>query len=263
VGVLTRVWERIRRRRRTASSVELLQRAERYRREGRFEDGAALAREVLGREPKNALALLLRGYLHAALRDSVAARAAFRAVLALDPEHPRAMLALARIAFEDGEVGPAKQLLEKALRIYPDFPEALALLDATRAVAGEPMLAEDSAASGTLMARLGQIPRPEGTRECLLFTTDGGLLLAHPATVTRAALAVHLARVATLGSATLARAGLGPLRRASVSANPGTTFIAVEGRHVLALTLPPETTVAAGQTQTAELWKQLAAEVGA
>src|SRR5262249_13781081 len=138
VGVLTRVWQRIRRPRRTASSVELLQRVERYRREGRFEDGAALTREVLGREPKNALALLLGGSLHAALRDRRAARAAFRAVLTLDPEHPRAMLALARIAFEDGEVGPAQQLLEKALRIYPDFPEALALLDATRAVAGDP-----------------------------------------------------------------------------------------------------------------------------
>jgi tetratricopeptide (TPR) repeat protein len=263
VGVLTRVWQRIRRRRRPASSVELLQRAERYRREGRFEDGAALARDVLGREPKNALALLLGGYLHAALRDSRAARAAFRAVLALDPEHPRAMLALARIAFEDGEVGPATQLLEKALRIYPDFPEALALLDATRAVAGEPAPVVDSAASGTLMARLGQIPRPEGTRECLLLTTDGVLLLAHPATATRNALAVHLARVASLGSATLARAGLGALRRASVSANPGTTFIAIEGRHVLALTLPPETTVAAGQSQAAELWTRLAAEVRA
>jgi len=243
--------------------VELLQRVERYRREGRFEDGAALTREVLGREPKNALALLLGGYLHAALRDSRAARAAFRAVLTLDPEHPRAMLALARIAFEDGEVGPAQQLLEKALRIYPDFPEALALLDATRAVAGEPARVIDPVASGTLMARLSRVPRPEGTRECLLLTTDGGLLLAHPATATRDALAVHLARVASLGSATLARAGLGAMRRASVSANPGTTFIAIEGRHVLALTLPPETTVGAGQTQTAELWKRLAAEIGA
>jgi tetratricopeptide (TPR) repeat protein len=263
VGVLTRVWERIRRPRRAVSSVELLQRAERCRREGRFEDGAALVREVVAREPKNPLALLLGGYLHAALRNSAAARAAFRAVLALDPEHPRAMLGLARIAFENGEPGPARELLEKALRIYPDFPEALALLDVARAVAGEAAPASDAAASGTVMARLAQVARPEGTRECLLLTTDGGLLLAHPATATRDALAAHLARVASLGSATLARAGLGPLRRASVSANPGTTFIAVEGGHVLALTLPPEATVAAGQSQTAELWKRLATEVGA
>jgi len=130
-------------------------------------------------------------------------------------------------------------------------------------VAGEPARVIDPVASGTLMARLSRVPRPEGTRECLFLTTDGGLLLAHPATATRDALAVHLARVASLGSATLARAGLGSMRRASVSSNPGTTFIAVEGRHVLALTLPPETTVAAGQTQTAELWKRLAAEIGA
>jgi tetratricopeptide (TPR) repeat protein len=259
VGVLTRVWERLRRRRRPVSSVELLQRAERYRREGRFEDGAALVREALAREPKSGLALLLAGYFHAALRDSVAARESFRAVLALDPEHPRAMLGLARIAFESGEHGSARELLERALRVYPDFPEALALLDATRAVAGEP-LAAARGTPGATMARLGQIPRPERARECLLLAADGSLVFAHPATATRDAFAGHLARVVSLGGATLARAGLGPLRRASVTANPGTTFILTDGQHVLALTLPPEVPVAIGQTQTAELWKRFAAE---
>jgi tetratricopeptide (TPR) repeat protein len=259
VGVLTRVWDRLRRSRRAVSSIELLQRAERCRREGRFEEGAALVHEALARDRKNALAQLLAGYFHAALRDSEAARASFRAVLALDPEHPRAMLGLARIAFERGEPGPARELLEKALRVYPDFPEALALLDAARAVSGAPAAASP-AVSGSAIARLGQIPRPDGTRECQFFTADGGLVFAHPATATRDALAAHLARVVSLGGATLARAGLGGLRRASVAANPGTTFIVTDGRHVLALTLPPEVPVAIGQTQTAELWKRFTAE---
>ena len=65
-------------------------------------------------------------------------------MLSLDPEHPRALLGLARIAFESGEAGTAGQLLERALRVYPDFPEAIALLDATRSRRGR---AHDSGAS--------------------------------------------------------------------------------------------------------------------
>jgi tetratricopeptide (TPR) repeat protein len=241
------------------NSVELLQRAERLRREGRFEDGAALVREALRKDPKSTLAQLLDGYFHAALRESEAARASFRAVLSLDPEHPRALLGLARIAFEGGDAATAGQLLDRALHIYPDFPEALALLDATRSVAGAGAVAA-TAPAGATAARLAQIARPDGIRECYLLAADGGVVFAHPATATRDALAAHLVRVASLGAATLARAGMGPLRRAAVSANPGTTFLQTDGRQVLAVTLPPEVPVAIGQGQTAELWKRFIAE---
>jgi tetratricopeptide (TPR) repeat protein len=257
VGVLTRLWRRIRRPRGTVHSIELLQRAERFRREGRFEEGASLVREALARDPKSALAQLLDGYFHAALRESEAARASFRAVLALDPEHPRALLGLARIAFEGGDQDAARQMLERALRIYPDFPEALALLDAAQAVGVAPVT---ETPGGATAARLGQIPRPDGTRECYLLSADGAVVFAHPATATREALAAHFARVASLGAATLSRAGLGPLRRAAVSANPGTTFLQTDGRQMLAVTLPPEVPVAIGQGQTTELWKRYAAE---
>ncbi len=179
-------------------------------------------------------------------------------MLSLDPEHPRALLGLARIAFEGGEPGTARELLERALRIYPDSPEALALLDATHSVAGAAPAAP--VPTGATAARLAQIARPEGTRECYLLAADGGVVFAHPATATREALAAHLTRVSSLGAATLSRAGLGPLRRAAVSANPGTTFIQTDGGQVLAVTLPPEVPVAIGQGQTAELWKRFTAE---
>jgi tetratricopeptide (TPR) repeat protein len=260
VGVLTRVWSRLRRSRRGVSSVELLQRAERLRREGRFEDGAALVNDALKLDPRSVLGQLLAGYFHAALRNAEGARAAFRAVLALDPEHPRAMLGLARIAFERGEMGPAQELLERAVRVYPDFPEAIALLEATRAVGAVPAAAPGSA---SVTARLAQIARPEGARECLFLMADGAVVFAHPATATRDALAAHLARVATLGGATLARAGLGPLRRACIVANPGTTFLVADGRHVLALTLGPDVAAAAGQRQAADLWARFTAAVAA
>lgn len=258
MGVLTRIWRRLRRARRGVNSVELLQRAERLRREGRFEEGAALVSEALILDPRSVLAQLLSAYFHAALRNGDAARTAFRAVLVLDPEHPRAMLGLARIAFERGEAGPARELLERALRIYPDFPEAIALLDAVRAVAGAPAAAAEGMA-GPAVAELAQIPRPDGTRECLYFGADGAVIFAYPATAARDALAAHLARVASLGGATLARAGLGPLRRACVAANPGTTFLVADGRHVLALTLAPEVAVAEGERQAVGLWTRFIA----
>ena len=237
--------------------MELLQRAERCRREGRFEEGAALVREALGREPRSTLAHLLAGYLHAALRDPQAAGAAFRAALALDPEHPRAMLGLARIALEGGDAGTCRQLLERSLRVYPDFPEAHALLDAVGAVPS--VSAPETPTAAPAMARLSLVPRPEGSRECFLMRPDGSLVFAHPATATREALGAHLARVVSLAGATLARAGLGPLRHGAVAANPGTTFIEADARLILALTLPPEVPVAEGQRQATELWKRFVA----
>jgi tetratricopeptide (TPR) repeat protein len=258
VGVLTRIWNAIRRPRRTVSSVELLQRAERCRREGRFEEGATLVREALRLEPRSTLAHLLAGYLHAALRDPAAADTAFRAALALDPEHPRAMLGLARIALERGDIGICRELLERALRVYPDFPEAHALLDTVSVM---PAAVEPGAPSAApTVARLSQVPRPEGSRECLLVRPDGSLIFAHPASATRDALGAHLARVVSLAGATLARAGLGPLRHGAVAANPGTTFLEADSRVVLALTLSPEVPVAEGQRQASELWKRFVAE---
>lgn len=258
MNVLTRVWNAIRRPRRTVSSVELLQRAERCRREGRFEDGAALVREALALEPRSILAHLLAGYLHAALRDPEAAGAAFRAALALDPEHPRAMLGLARIALERGDARACRELLERSLRVYPDFPEAHVLLEAVGMVPG--VVAPEAPSAAPTVARLSRVPRPEGSRECFLMRPDGSLVFAHPATATREALGAHLARVVSLAGATLARAGFGPLRHAAVAANPGTTFLEADSHLILALTLPPEVPVAEGQRQVTELWQRFVAE---
>ena len=55
------------------------------------------------------------------------AREAFQSVLALDPNHPRALLGLARIAIEGGDPDAARPALERALLYHPDFPEARVL----------------------------------------------------------------------------------------------------------------------------------------
>lgn len=98
--------------------------------------------------------------------------------------------------------------------------------------------------------RLQRLPLPDGTRECLIVETDGTVLFSHPVSRTREALAAHLVRVAGIASATLARAGLGPLRRAAVGSNSGTTFVQGDARLILSLTLPPDVAVVAAQRET-------------
>ena len=196
------------------------------------------------------------------LRESEAARAAFRAVLALDPEHPRAMLGLARIALEGGDAATAGQLLDRALRIYPDFPEALALLDATRSVAGAGAGAAAAAApAGATAARLARSPVRTGPANAILLAAGGGVCL-RPSGHGHARGARRASR--PRGEPGRGHAGArghgSPLRRAAVAANPGTTFLQTDSRHVLAVTLPPEVPVAIGQGQTAELWKRFIAE---
>lgn len=262
VGFLARVWGAIRDGKRPATTVELLQRAERARRESRFQEAEQLVAQVLDLDLKNVLGHLLAGYLHAAARRTDQAKSEFRTVLSLDPEHPRAMLGLARMDFEGGDLASCQNLLERALRVYPDFPEARALLDLVLSLAAAPAAA-DRAAAPSPELRLQRLPLPDGTRECLIVETDGTVLFSHPVSRTREALAAHLVRVAGIASATLARAGLGPLRRAAVGSNSGTTFVQGDARLILSLTLPPDVAVVAAQRETDALWAKCLEELGA
>ena len=244
--------------------MELLQRAERARREGRLADAEGLVGEVLAIDPRNGLAHLLAGYLHAAARRSDAARSEYRAVLAIDPEHPRAMLGLARVDFENGDAAGCRKLLERALRVYPDFPEARALLDVTLALApGASAGPERGPAEASRETRLQRLPLPEGARECLLVETDGTLLFSFPASRTREALATHLVRISGIASAVLGRAGLGPVRRAAVGSNSGTTYMLTDGRLILALTFGPDTDPNAALRMGGGLWERCMDELGA
>ncbi len=260
MGLLGNLWRLIRGERptRVASTVELLQKAERARRDGRLADAEALVTQVLAADPRNTLAHLLAAYLHAAARRMEPARAEFRTVLTLDAEHPRAMLGLARADLEAGDTTSARALLERALRTYPDFPEARALLDVVQGLAtphGAPTTAPE--------LRLQQVALPEGTRECMLVDADGVVLLAHPASRTRAALAAHLVRLSGMAGAALRRAGLGPLRRGAVGSNSGTTFLQSDAKLILAVTLGPSPDIAAAQRDVDQLWTRCLEEMDA
>jgi tetratricopeptide (TPR) repeat protein len=261
VGLLGNLWRLIRGDRlpRAASTVELLQKAERARREGRLADAEALVAQVLETDPRNTLAHLLSAYLHATARRAEAARTEFRTVLSLDAEHPRAMLGLARADLEAGDVTSARTLLERALRTYPDFPEARALLDVVQGLG--PTRGEPSAAPPEL--RLQQVALPEGTRECMLVDADGVVLLAHPASRTRAALAAHLVRLSGMAGAALRRAGLGQLQRGAVGSNSGTTFLQSDAKLILAVTLGPSPDIATAQRDVDGLWTRCLEEIDA
>jgi tetratricopeptide (TPR) repeat protein len=198
---------------------------------------------------------LLTGYIHAASRRSDEARAAFETVLGIDPYQPRALLGLARIAFERGEGGTCRELLERALRVYPDFPEARALLGVVVSV-GAPRTGAEPAAPGGAAAPLERLSLPVGSRECLLVDSTGRVLFSHGAARDPSDAAVHLRRIARIASATLDRARLGALRSAVIESGDAATFLRCDDRLLLSLGLPRDVASGMGQHHADHLWQR-------
>ena len=67
-------------------------------------------------------------------------------------------------------------------------------------------------------------------------------------------LAQHVIQVVRIASATLARAGLGALRRGVIEGAQASTYLQTDVGLVLALTLPSGTSVADGWSALARLW---------
>lgn len=255
MGFLTRIWGLIQGRRQPPSTVELFARAERYRREGRFEEASALVQEALARDPRSVFGHLLTAYIHAAFRRSDQAKAAFNTALSIDPYQPRALLGLARITFEQGDGATCRELLERALRVYPDFPEARALLGVVVSV-GAPRTGAGPSMPGAAPAALERLALPVGSRECLLVDTAGRVLFAHGATRDGADASAHLQRMARIASATLERARLGALRSAVIESGEATTFLRCDDRLLLSLGLPRDVATGVGQRHTESVWQR-------
>jgi tetratricopeptide (TPR) repeat protein len=236
---------------RRSSAAEAFRRADRLRHEGRYAEAAALVAEGLGRSPRSAAGHLLAAYLHFSSREMGPARDAFQRVLALDPDHPRALLGLARLALEEGHPDAAAPYLRRALEYHPDFPEATALQE---------MIASWSSSSP------GMAPAPApaspamrlepGSRDAILARDDGSVVLADGEEARQAVLAHHVVQMARIAASTLARAGLGPLRRGVVEGARDTTYLLTDGRLVLSVTMSEATSVGDGLGQLGRIWDE-------
>lgn len=244
--MLRRLW-RPRETRRPSTPVELFGRADRFRRDGRHGDAARLVDAGLRLDPNNVTGHLLAAYLHVAARTTEPARREFRWVLQRDPNHPRALVGLARISLEEGDVGGSRALLTRALQVFPDFPEAQALLDGLRAY--RPATAAPAPASS---ARLERLRLPGHARALVIMGVDGAVVVAQPDGA--AANGPLLARTLGIAAATLQRAGFGAVRRAIIQDTGEAQFLRGDSTLVVALALPRTTHVTQGQLEVNRLW---------
>ena len=94
---------------------------------GDLQRAEALYREAIAAAPGHARGHLNLGILLAAKGDDAGAARAYGMVLAIDPFHPFGNYNFARLDFLRGEFTRAEARVAEALRVRPDFPEALML----------------------------------------------------------------------------------------------------------------------------------------
>jgi tetratricopeptide (TPR) repeat protein len=241
------------------SVPDALRRAEERRREGRYAEAGELVARALQLDPDNLHAHLLAAYLHAARRAPAPAKAEFQWVLDHDHTHARALLGLARIALEEGDATACQDLLRRALRFYPDFPEATALLAAVRTHRAE---AKPSTPQPPAQPRVDRLRLPGTGRALVIGRADGGLIASQPVTENAKDVAEALAHMLRIAGAALERAGLGPLHRAIVDDGHDAVFTRTDGELVVSLALPRATDPTQGLLDVNRLWSATQHELG-
>lgn len=250
---LERTWSGLTGLVRPRSAASLFRLADQYRHEGRYEDAADLIAEGLRVAPNIAVGHLLDAYLHVVFREMPAAKTSFRRVLSLDPYHPRALFGLARIALEEGDIEGCRPFLDRAIQYFPDFPEAKALQEMV-ATWSAPAIAAPGAVGTVNTERLRL---PQNARDLILTHADGTLVFAQGDEERQRQLALHMTQVYRIASATLARAGLGAMRRGVVEGASEMTFVRSDGGVILGIALPHDTEVGAGLVQMSRVWTDL------
>lgn len=239
------------------SVADALRRAELRRREGRYAEAGALVARALEIDAGNLHAHLLAAYLHVARRATAPAKEEFHWVLGHDPNHARALLGLARIAFEERDTRTCHDLLRRALRFYPEFPEASALLELVRAREVAP-----PAPAAPAAPRVERLRLPGTGRGLIIGRTDGGLIASQPVTDDAKDVAEALARTLQVATAALRRAGVGPLHRAIVEDRRDAVFTRTDGELIVSLALPRATDPTQGLLDVNRLWSATQHELG-
>jgi len=234
----------------TASALFL--RADQCRQDGQYDEAQRLVAEGLALAPENSTGHLLAASLHLAGRDTAAAHSAFRRALELDPYHPRALLGLARIAFEEGEIAGARGHLARALEYHQDFPEAEALLGLL-----EGWTPPAPGSTGATTGRLDRLAVPPRARDLVLMDEAGATVAAGPGPAREPVLLAHLAQVKHISASALARSDLGPLRRGYVDCDGALTVLRADDGRLVAVTLPAGTAPAEGWRQLDRVWSDV------
>jgi tetratricopeptide (TPR) repeat protein len=229
--------------RRVPTPAELFGHADRLRRAGRYGEAAELVHQGLSLDPTSVTGHLLAAYLHVARHTVEPAKREFRWVLERDASHPRALLGLARLALAEGDVDGCREALVRALRTYPDFPEAQALLDGLAARRPSPPPGRP---------RLDRLRLSASARALFVVAGDGVMIAARPEAASEGG--HRLARAAGVAAATLQRAGFGPLRRGIVADADDLHFLRTDVTLTLAVTLPRTTHITQGLLEVNRLW---------
>jgi len=232
---------------RRPSSAEQFRRADRLRHEGRYAEAGRLVADGLSRSPGSAAGHLLAAYIHFSSRDIRETRASFERVLAIDPDHPRALLGLARLALEEGHPEVATPYLRRALQYHPDFPEAAAL---------EEMITSWSSSAVTSVARPAALPLASEARDAILTRADGEVVFVQCDEQRQPTLSHHVIQIARIAAATLARAGLGHLRHAVVEGQREAMYLQSDGALVLSIATPVAADARDGAAELERLWSE-------
>jgi tetratricopeptide (TPR) repeat protein len=240
--LLRRMWAP----RRALTLAEAFRKADHFRREGRLPEALKMVAYGLRLDPDNVTGHLLAAYLHAAGRAMGPAKAEFQWVLARDPHHARALLGRARIALEERELVSCRELLGRALRFYPEFPEAQALLDA--------VAASRAPAPAAAVAVVDRLRLPDHGRSLVVARHDGVLVATGPGHVDEGPRAAALARILGVAAAALARCGFGAVRRAIMEDTEDAVFTRTDGTMLVALALPRTTATTQGLLEVNRLW---------
>lgn len=241
--MLTRLW-RPATPRRPETAAELFGQADRLRRAGRHADAAQLVARGLDVDPASITGHLLAAYLHVARRTVEPAKEEFRWVLAREASHPRALLGLARLALEEGDMDAGREALVRALRAYPEFPEAQALLDG--------LATHRSTPGPVTRPRLDRLRLPAAARALLVCDRAGAVIAARPDGAADGG--GRIARAVALAATVLRRAGLGALRRAIIADAGDACFLRADAVLTLALVLPRTTHITQGLLEVNRLW---------
>jgi len=92
---------------------------------GYWRDGTTLNELMLRETETERNALMRNAAMHEAHGDLAAAEAAYRRVLALNPDHPMALNNLGLVLDQSGRHEEGVSSIEAAIRVKPDFAEAL------------------------------------------------------------------------------------------------------------------------------------------